>query len=71
MIQYEYRRSIFTGPVYREQAKEAGVMANEKYVCPECGEESEKPGQCPNCQVELVAICPVCGNPIVGEHIHP
>ena len=46
-------------------------MANEKYVCPQCGNESEKPGQCPNCQVELVAICPVCGNPIVGEHIHP
>ncbi|MBL7165667.1 MAG: hypothetical protein ISS55_04180 [Dehalococcoidales bacterium] len=46
-------------------------MVNEKYVCPQCGKESEKPGQCQNCQVELVAICPVCGNPIVGEHIHP
>lgn len=46
-------------------------MASEKYVCPECGKESEKPGKCPNCQVEMLAICPVCGNPLVGEHIHP
>ena len=28
-------------------------------------------GLCPGCQVPLVASCPVCGNPMVGEHIHP
>jgi predicted amidophosphoribosyltransferase len=46
-------------------------MENVKYVCPKCGYESEEPGLCPSCQVALVATCSVCGNPIVGEHIHP
>ncbi len=41
-----------------------------KYVCPKCGHESGVAGLCPNCQVTLVASCPVCGNPVVGEHIH-
>ena len=45
-------------------------MADEKYVCPECGREFEEPGQCPDCQVALVATCPICGNPMVGEHVH-
>jgi len=45
-------------------------MQDVKYVCPECGYESETPGRCPNCQTMLVASCPVCGNPVVGEHIH-
>jgi len=40
------------------------------YVCPECFYESKEPGVCPNCKVPLVASCPVCGNPMVGEHIH-
>ena len=42
-----------------------------KYVCPECGGESKSPGVCPHCGVALVATCSVCGNPVVGEHIHP
>jgi len=46
-------------------------MENIKYVCPKCGYESAKLGTCPECQAELVAICPVYGNPVVGEHIHP
>ena len=41
-----------------------------KYVCEECGYECEGPGSCPECEVVLVATCTVCGNPIVGEHIH-
>jgi predicted amidophosphoribosyltransferase len=45
-------------------------MQDVKYVCPECLYESQSPGQCPNCHVPLVATCPVCGNPIVGEHVH-
>lgn len=40
-----------------------------KYVCPKCFYESKEPGLCPNCQVPLVASCPVCGNPIVGEQV--
>ena len=46
-------------------------MENIKYVCPECGHESETAGLCPGCQLPLVASCPACGNPIVGEHINP
>jgi predicted amidophosphoribosyltransferase len=45
------------------------MMKSVKYVCPECGCESEVAGLCPNCQVPLVASCPECGNPIVGELI--
>ena len=39
------------------------------YVCPKCGYRSQQAGFCPNCGEMLVATCPVCGNPIVGEHI--
>jgi len=45
-------------------------MADEKYVCPECLEEYDEPGDCVDCLVALVATCPVCGNPMVGEHVH-
>jgi predicted amidophosphoribosyltransferase len=45
------------------------MMKSVKYICPECGYESEVAGLCPNCQVPLVASCPECGNPIVGELI--
>jgi endogenous inhibitor of DNA gyrase (YacG/DUF329 family) len=45
-------------------------MENIKYICPECGHESEVTGSCPNCKVMLLANCPTCGNPVVGEHIH-
>ncbi|MFC1958203.1 hypothetical protein ACFLVQ_01370 [Chloroflexota bacterium] len=45
-------------------------MQNVKYVCPGCGYESQKPGVCPGCQTQLVASCAVCGNPVVGEHVH-
>ena len=41
-----------------------------KYVCPKCFYEQKEPGICPNCEVPLIASCPVCGNPMVGEHIH-
>ena len=41
-----------------------------KYMCPKCFYKQKEPGTCPNCQVPLVASCPVCGNPIVGEHIY-
>jgi len=41
-----------------------------KYVCPKCFYESKEPGLCPNYQVPLLAICPVCENPIVGEEVH-
>ena len=51
--------------------KGGGNMQNIKYVCPNCGYEAKAPGLCPNCQTRLVASCSVCGNPIVGEHIHP
>ncbi len=44
-------------------------MKNVKYVCPECGYESEVAGLCPYCQAPLVASCPACGNPIIGELI--
>jgi predicted amidophosphoribosyltransferase len=46
-------------------------MAGNKYVCSECGKESDEPGECSECRVALVATCPVCGNPLVGEHVHP
>ena len=46
-------------------------MQDVKYICPECGYEAKQPGLCPSCQVSLVATCPVCGNPVVGEHVHP
>jgi len=46
-------------------------MQDTKYVCPDCGYEAKKPGNCPHCQKALIATCPVCGNPIVGECIHP
>ncbi len=45
-------------------------MENIKYICPECGHESKAAGSCPNCKEMLVASCPECGNPVVGEHIH-
>ena len=45
-------------------------MDSVKYVCPKCFYEQEKPGMCPNCNVELIATCTVCGNPVVGEHVH-
>ncbi len=41
-----------------------------KYVCPNCFFEQEESGVCPKCRIPLVATCAVCGNPIVGEHIH-
>ena len=41
-----------------------------KYVCPSCFYEQKEPGVCLDCKVPLIASCPVCGNPIVGEHIH-
>jgi len=44
-------------------------MDNIKYVCPNCRSESSEPGRCPNCQTLMVASCPVCGNPMVGEHV--
>lgn len=40
-----------------------------RYVCPECGYESDKPGICPDCQTMLAATCPACGNPMVGEQV--
>jgi predicted amidophosphoribosyltransferase len=46
-------------------------MQDTKYVCPNCRYEAAKPGTCPHCKKALIATCPVCGNPIVGEHIHP
>jgi hypothetical protein len=42
-----------------------------KYICTNCGYESESPGSCPECQSELLASCPVCKNPIIGEQINP
>ena len=44
-------------------------MENIKYICPECGNESGVAGACPGCQALLVASCPACGNPVVGEQI--
>ena len=44
-------------------------MQDVKYVCPKCGYESGVAGICPNCQTVLVATCPACGNPVVGEQI--
>jgi predicted amidophosphoribosyltransferase len=41
-----------------------------KYVCQKCLYEQKEPGICPRCKIPLVASCPVCGNPIVGEHVH-
>ncbi len=45
-------------------------MENVKYACPDCGYTAENPGLCLSCQTILVATCAVCGNPMVGEHIH-
>ena len=45
-------------------------MADVKYVCPDCGREAVEPGECPDCKAQLVATCPTCGNPLVGEHVH-
>jgi hypothetical protein len=44
-------------------------MENIKYLYQECGYESQIPGMCPGCQLPLVASCPWCGNPVVGEHV--
>ncbi|MFC1957640.1 hypothetical protein ACFLX0_02365 [Chloroflexota bacterium] len=44
-------------------------MENTRYVCPGCGYESEEAGLCLNCQTPLLASCPTCGNPVVGEHV--
>jgi predicted RNA-binding Zn-ribbon protein involved in translation (DUF1610 family) len=46
-------------------------MQNAKYVCPECGYQTDGPGLSPNCLLPLVASCPTCGNPIVGEQVKP
>ena len=46
-------------------------MESVRYVCPECGYMSNTPGLCPNCEAALVASCPACGNPVVGEQISP
>jgi len=46
-------------------------MQDIKYVCPDCGYETTKPGTCADCQVALIATCPACGNPIVGDCIPP
>jgi len=40
-----------------------------RLACLKCFYEQKEPGVCPNCKVPLIASCPVCGNPIVGEHI--
>jgi predicted amidophosphoribosyltransferase len=40
------------------------------YICPNCLYESKEPGVCPRCNATLIASCPACGNPVVGEHIH-
>ncbi len=44
-------------------------MENVKYVCPNCGYESDSAGSCPGCRMPMVATCSVCGNPMVGEQI--
>ncbi len=45
------------------------IMQEIKYVCPRCWHEAQVPGSCPRCGTILVASCPVCGNPVVGEQI--
>ena len=45
-------------------------MEHVKYVCQKCLYEQKEPGICPKCKESLVASCPVCGNPMVGEHVH-
>ena len=45
-------------------------MEDIKNICAKCGYEARESGLCPQCQVALVATCAVCGNPVVGEHIH-
>ena len=45
-------------------------MENIKFVCPNCGFESEVTGSCPNCHVAMVASCATCGNPVVGEQVY-
>lgn len=46
-------------------------MENIKFVCPDCGHEAKTPALCPACKVPLVATCPTCGNPVVGEKVQP
>jgi predicted amidophosphoribosyltransferase len=41
-----------------------------KYVCQKYLYEQKESGMCPDCHLPLVASCPVCGNPIVGENVH-
>jgi predicted amidophosphoribosyltransferase len=48
----------------------AEPMEDVKYICAKCGAEAKTPGPCPDCEKPLVASCPVCGNPVVGDHIH-
>jgi len=55
--------------IFKPDNVEDGAMQDTKYVCPNCGYEAIKPGVCPHCQVALVATCPACGNPIVGDCI--
>ena len=46
-------------------------MEDIKHVCLGCGYESKAGGSCPRCHTPLAASCPVYGNPLVGEYIHP
>ncbi len=50
---------------------EVWIMEHVKFVCPHCGYEAGGVGSCPECQAALVATCAACGNPVVGEHVHP
>ena len=45
-------------------------MEDNKQVCSGCDYEAKVGGPCPNCNTPLVATCPVCGNPVVGGHVH-
>ena len=40
-----------------------------KYVCPKSFYKHKEPAVCPACKVPLIANCPVCGDPMVGEHV--
>ena len=44
-------------------------MEKVKYVCQGCLYEQSEPGVCPRCGGVLIASCPVCGNPMVGEQV--
>ena len=44
-------------------------MEKDKFVCRDCGSESSSPGPCAACKIDRTAVCGVCGNPVVGEHI--